>query len=100
MSSLDQIKCQYLVPETLNLGPEPEPKAQNLVSCETFARGQSQGEEGGFRVFGACPRLSVSRRQTLEVYQSVKWVVVKIMVPFWVPIIIRHLILRVPKKGP
>ena len=28
------------------------------------------------------------------------WVDVKIMVPFWVPIIIRHLIIRVPKKGP
>ena len=28
------------------------------------------------------------------------WVVVKIMVPFWVPIIIRHPIFRVPKKGP
>ena len=28
------------------------------------------------------------------------WVVVKIMVPFWVPIIIRPLIFRVPKKGP
>ena len=26
------------------------------------------------------------------------WVVVKIMVPFWIPIIIRHLIFRVPKK--
>ena len=26
------------------------------------------------------------------------WVVVKIMVPFWVPSIIRHLIFRVPKK--
>ena len=28
------------------------------------------------------------------------WVVVKIMGPFWIPIIIRHLIFRVPKKGP
>ena len=28
------------------------------------------------------------------------WVVVKIMIPFWVLIIIRHLIFRVPKKGP
>ena len=27
------------------------------------------------------------------------WVVVKIMAPFWVPIIIRHLIFRVPQKG-
>ena len=33
-------------------------------------------------------------------YIGVIWVVVKIMVPFWVPIIIRHLIFRVPKKGP
>ena len=28
------------------------------------------------------------------------WVVVKIRVPFWVPIIIRHLLFRVPPKGP
>ena len=27
-------------------------------------------------------------------------VVVKIKVPFWVPTIIRHLLFRVPKKGP
>ena len=27
------------------------------------------------------------------------WVVVKIRVPFWVPILIRHLLFRVPKKG-
>ena len=27
------------------------------------------------------------------------WEVVKIMVPFGVPIIIRHLVFRVPKKG-
>ena len=28
------------------------------------------------------------------------WVVVNTMVPFWIPIIIRHLIFRVPKKEP
>ena len=28
------------------------------------------------------------------------WVGVKTMVPFWVPIIIRRLLFRVPKKGP
>ena len=28
------------------------------------------------------------------------WVVVKIMVPFWVPIIIRHLLFRYPKRDP
>ena len=31
---------------------------------------------------------------------EVIWVVVKIMAPFWVPIIIRHLLFRVPKEGP
>ena len=30
----------------------------------------------------------------------VTWVVVKIMIPFWIPIITLHLIFRVPKKGP
>ena len=34
------------------------------------------------------------------IQSSAMWVVVKIMVPFWVPIIIRHLLFRVPKKGP
>ena len=28
------------------------------------------------------------------------WVVVEIMVPFWIRIIIRHLICRVPKRNP
>ena len=28
------------------------------------------------------------------------WAVVKLMVPFWILIIIRHLVLRVPQKGP
>ena len=28
------------------------------------------------------------------------WVVVKIRVPFWVPSIVRHLLFRVPQKGP
>ena len=42
-------------------------------------------------------RGSRNRRVALTSYI---WVVVKIMVPFWVPIIIRHLLFRVPKKGP
>ena len=32
--------------------------------------------------------------------RSTTWVVVKSMVPFWVPNIVGHLIFRVPKKGP
>ena len=38
-----------------------------------------------------------------QLWGSVKgalWVVVKIVVPFLVPIIIRHLLFRAPKKGP
>ena len=37
--------------------------------------------------------------ETSIVYWGYIWVVVKIMVPFWVPIIIRHPILMVPQKG-
>ena len=33
-------------------------------------------------------------------YKYDSWLVVKIMVPFLVPIIIRHLLFRVPKKEP
>ena len=37
---------------------------------------------------------------TLRRPKKSTWMVVKIMVPFWAPVIIRHLIFRVPKKGP
>ena len=35
----------------------------------------------------------------LLLVEGPKWVVVKIMVPFWIPIIMRHLLLRSPKRG-
>ena len=41
------------------------------------------------------------RKEVLAPWLAIRiWVVAKIMVPFWIPIIIRHLIFRVPKKGP
>ena len=40
------------------------------------------------------------RTGVIRGYIGLIWVVVKIMVPFWVPIIIQRLIFRVPKKGP
>ena len=41
------------------------------------------------------------RFQGLADYQGgLHGVIVKIMVPFWITIIIRHLIFRVPKKEP
>ena len=43
---------------------------------------------------------SVSFWECVGRHEESKWVVVKIMVPFWVPIIVRHLIFRVPKKEP
>ena len=36
--------------------------------------------------------------ETTIVYWGYIWVVVQIMVPFWIPIIIRHLISRDPKR--
>ena len=36
----------------------------------------------------------------MRVMYRVTWVVVKIMVPFRIPVIVRPLMFRVPKKGP
>ena len=36
----------------------------------------------------------------IDSYGSTIWVVVKITVTFWIASIVRHLISRVPKKGP
>ena len=36
----------------------------------------------------------------LVIVAASTWAVVKIMVPSWVPNIVRHLLFRVPKKGP
>ena len=47
------------------------------------------------RAAGISQRILGSRRGS-----AITWVVVKIRVSFWVLIIIRHLILRYPKKGP
>ena len=46
-----------------------------------------------------CLRMLLGMNFSDERYESLypKWVVVKIMVPFWIPI--RHLLFRVPKKG-
>ena len=48
------------------------------------------------RATGICSYLSARMK---DHGQSI-WAVVKIRVPFGVPIIVRHLIFRVPKKGP
>ena len=55
----------------------------------------------------ACLRLNQNRLRCPQPPQQEEstvfngmWVVVRIMVPFWIPIIVRHLIFRVPKKGP
>ena len=46
------------------------------------------------------PNQELSEWMLLAKNPKSTWVVVKIMVPFWVLIITRHLIFRVPKKGP
>ena len=54
---------------------------------------RAQGRDEGFR------SRDIVESRKLEHHHYPHWVVVKIMVPFWVLIIIRHLIFRVPKKG-
>ena len=55
----------------------------------------------GLKFYGFVVSMSMKvLHQGFKGFQGFQWVVVKIMVPFWVPIIIRHLLFRVPKKGP
>ena len=58
---------------------------------------------GGYRNFNPgfrTERYSFGSSVGGEVSRAAIWVVVKIMGPFWISFIIRHLIFRVPKKGP
>ena len=61
-------------------------------------------EFGGFRllkdVYNRKPLSICGPWINPQAKKPLMWVVVKIMVPFWALIIIRHLIFRVPKKGP
>ena len=73
-----------------NCGPKKRRK-EFVQACrwDQLQEGSFQWEGGGIRgmrrVYRDCGEI---------------WVVVKIMVPFGIPIIIRHLIFWVPKKGP
>ena len=50
-------------------------------------------------VEGSCfVELDKHRRNIVDIVNM--WVVIKIMASFWFPIILRHLLFRVPKKGP
>ena len=51
-------------------------------------------------VVDATQRAKGAGKVALIELESIHWVVVKMMVPFWVPITIRHLLFRVPRKGP
>ena len=50
--------------------------------------------------FGASEATSLKNGLPFQGSISDTWVVVKIMVPFWVPNIVRHLLFRVPQKEP
>ena len=58
---------------------------QRFVALVQFMLDQRSWQAGAHVGFRVCQNM---------------WVVVKNMVPFWVLIIIRHLIFRLPKKGP
>ena len=72
--------------EGLNLifpGSKTGPESEMLASASSSTQGSPS------------ETVRMSQLQGLHV-----WVVVKIVVPFGFPIIVRHLIFRVPKKGP
>ena len=55
--------------------------------------------EGPNTMYSVSRRTLRTHREDEKSYCNI-WLVVKIKVPFWVPIIIRHLLFRVPKKDP
>ena len=63
---------------------------------EGATRGSSTWREAYTKLVSTQP--STFEQFTLKAWKLI-WVVVKVMVPFWVLIIIRHLIFRVPQKG-
>ena len=60
------------------------------------------GKENGSKLANNSPHkyFGLLFRPKMNKHVEETWVVVKIMVPCWIPIIIRHLTFRVPKKGP
>ena len=72
---------------TATISKSHEPKPRVNLECDFGAR--------TFRSRNALRRLLA---QVESPMLSFTWVVVKIMVPFWVLVIIRHLLFRVPKS--
>ena len=82
-----------------------------LFLLQSLARVQSRGHKCGKRQITwsghpQAPHEPVAKQGGLPVPPCrrlaviYRWAVVKITVPLWVPNIVRHLIFRVPKKGP
>ena len=56
------------------------------------------GSQTGVHVMCACTDTNTRAVDSIMAMRT--WVVVKIMVPFWVLSILRHLVFRGPKRGP
>ena len=80
----------------LNSTPMPSKHPMELIAPMCLRENHGGGSGGTHDT------ASISAVETLFQSQACKliWMVVKIMVPFWVLILVRHLIFRVPKKGP
>ena len=77
--------------------PLPVAPPEWLVDSGATSHIISRGFLSSYHVSHKCGGLSCELRAANG---ELLWVVVKIMVPFWVPTIVRPLICRVPKKGP
>ena len=72
-----------------------------MVAC--FVARHLRVELSMHRATSSCSVTSIPRPETARDrpdFRFKTWVVIKIMVPFWVLSIIRHLVFSGPKKGP
>ena len=67
-----------------------------LSALQKKHAGKAHLQESGHASRKQHPHLCLTGGQ-YGIREYVIWVVLKIMVPFWVPIVVRHLIFRVPK---
>ena len=78
-----------------------KPRSQISLANASKTEMGGGGERGGIigTILGLCRDNGKENGNYYSIIGFI-WVVVKIMVPFWIPIIIWHLIFREPKKGP
>ena len=92
------IPCLFSPSPSLSVPLTLSQHRSNFLTTSETSHGKAQPKPETLRAPEQVPDPKLST--VSENLKQAIWVVVKIMVPFWVRIIIRHLLFRVAKNGP